>query len=199
MRCVREVRLVARPATRYSAAGAPQPVVAADARQLGTAHFVPNARLNSVVISLRAALSEALYSIEIEMAQQYVKYRKLAFAHYDPVCAHCGFGIPAVLEVAHIDCDRSNNDISNLVILCPNCHKMHDLDIISTETIIQMRDRPKVVNWSKRMKDAGRKAALARDSKAAGQKAAETRRRNREAEQSDKIIMEKLRSAEVDE
>jgi hypothetical protein len=133
------------------------------------------------------------------MAQQYVKYRKLAFAHYDPVCAHCGFGIPAVLEVAHIDCDRSNNDISNLVILCPNCHKMHDLDIISTETIIQMRDRPKVVNWSKRMKDAGRKAALARDSKAAGQKAAETRRRNREAEQSDKIIMEKLRSAEVDE
>ena len=76
---------------------------------------------------------------------------------------------------------------------------MHDLDIISTETIIQMRDRPKVVNWSKRMKDAGRKAALARDSKAAGQKAAETRRRNREAEQSDKIIMEKLRSAEVDE
>ncbi len=131
------------------------------------------------------------------MAQQYVKYRKLAFAHYDPVCAHCGFGIPAVLEVAHIDCDRSNNDISNLVILCPNCHKMHDLDIISTETIIQMRDRPKVVKWSKRMKDAGRKAALARDSKAAGKKAAETRRRNREAEQEDKSIMEKLRSEEI--
>ena len=75
-----------------------------------------------------------------------INYRKLASQYYEPVCAHCGFGIPDVLEVVHIDCDRSNNDISNLDILCPNCHKMHELDLISTETIIQMRDRPKVVN-----------------------------------------------------
>ena len=60
-----------------------------------------------------------------------VNYRKLAFAHYDSLCAHCGFGIPPVLEVAHIDGDRQNNDITNLVILCPNCHKMLDLDLIS--------------------------------------------------------------------
>jgi hypothetical protein len=108
-------------------------------------------------------------------------YRKLAFEAYDPICpicAHCGFGIPAVLEVAHIDCDRSNNEISNLVILCPNCHKMHDLDIISTETIIEMRDRPKVVDWKKRMKDAGQKAALTRKRSTAAKKAAATRRRN---------------------
>lgn len=127
-----------------------------------------------------------------------INYRKLAFAHYDPVCAHCGFGIPAVLEVAHLDCDRSNNDIKNLAILCPNCHKMHDLDLISTETIIQMRDRPKIVDWSKRMKDAGRKAALARDSKAAGKKAAETRRRNQEATANEKAAMAKLRSVEIE-
>jgi 5-methylcytosine-specific restriction endonuclease McrA len=78
-----------------------------------------------------------------------VNYRKLAFAHYEQfgqiVCAHCGYGILDVLEVAHLDCDRSNNDVSNLVILCPNCHKMHDLDLITTETIIAMRDRPKRV------------------------------------------------------
>jgi hypothetical protein len=37
---------------------------------------------------------------------------------------------------------------------------MHDLDLISTETIIQMRGRPKIVVWPKRMKDAGKKAAL---------------------------------------
>jgi 5-methylcytosine-specific restriction endonuclease McrA len=120
-----------------------------------------------------------------------VNYRKLAFAHYPPVCAHCGFGITDVLEVAHIDCDRSNNAINNLVILCPNCHKMHDLDLIATETIIQMRDRPKVVKWAKRMKDAGRKAAASRKKKqqalrrkwrAAGLKAAATRSRNRVSE-----------------
>lgn len=78
------------------------------------------------------------------MTAKQVNYRRLAFAHYDPLCAHCGFGVPAVLEVAHLDCNRQNNDIGNLVILCPNCHKMHDLDLISTATIIEMRDRPKV-------------------------------------------------------
>lgn len=108
-------------------------------------------------------------------------YRKIAFDVYDPLCAHCGFGVPAVLEVAHIDGNRTNNDITNLVILCPNCHKMHDLDLISTETIIQMRDRPKIVKWAKRMKDAGQKAALQRKRRAAGRKAAETRRMNRES------------------
>jgi len=116
-----------------------------------------------------------------------INYRKIAFAAYDPLCAHCGFGIRAVLEVAHVDGDRQNNDPKNLVVLCPNCHKMHDLDLISTETIIQMRDRPKTVRWAKRMKDAGKKAALTRKQReaarkrkhrAAGRKAAETRRRN---------------------
>ncbi len=111
---------------------------------------------------------------------KHFNYRKLAFDAYPPVCAHCGFGIRDVLEVAHLDCNRSNNDISNLAILCPNCHKMHDLDLISTKVIIEMRDRPKEVRWSKRMKDAGQKAALTRKLKLAGRKAAETRRRNRE-------------------
>ncbi len=103
-------------------------------------------------------------------------YRKLAFEKYDPLCAHCGFGVPSVLEVAHLDGNRANNELLNLVILCPNCHKMHDLDLISTETIILMRDRPKIVTWSKRMKDAGRKAAIKRRRNAAGKKAAATRK-----------------------
>jgi hypothetical protein len=116
-----------------------------------------------------------------------VNYRKLAFKNYPALCAHCGFGIKDVLEVAHIDCNRANNDPSNLVILCPNCHKMHDLDLISTETIKEMRDRPKVVVWSKRMKDAGRKAALSRAKtiqkrkwQIAGIKAAQTRAKNKQ-------------------
>ena len=107
-----------------------------------------------------------------------VNYRKLAFASYDPLCAHCGFGIPAVLEVAHIDGNRQNNEVANLVILCPNCHKMLDLDLISNETIIAMRDRPKIVTWSKRMKDAGAKAAKKRKRTLAARKAVVTRRRN---------------------
>jgi predicted restriction endonuclease len=75
-----------------------------------------------------------------------INYRKLAFEAYDPMCAHCGFGIRAVLEVCHIDGNRSNNHIGNLVILCPNCHKMHDINLISKRTIKEMRDSPKTVN-----------------------------------------------------
>ncbi len=107
-----------------------------------------------------------------------INYRKIAFKTYEPICAHCGFGIPSVLEVAHIDGDRLNNDINNLVILCPNCHKMFDLDLISVDTLMIMRDRPKIVRWSKRMKDAGKKAALKRKRKTAARKAVATKRKN---------------------
>jgi hypothetical protein len=44
----------------------------------------------------------------------------------DSICLHCGLsewcGKPLVLQVDHIDGDRRNNDLSNLRLLCPNCH-----------------------------------------------------------------------------
>jgi hypothetical protein len=121
-----------------------------------------------------------------------INYRKLAFAHYRDrlFCAHCGFGIPEVLEVAHLDCNRLNNDVTNLVLLCPTCHKMHDLDLIPTEGLVALRDRPRVIRWAKRMKDAGKKAALSRKKREsarrrkwrlAGLKAAATRARAKTA------------------
>jgi hypothetical protein len=109
-----------------------------------------------------------------------INYRKLAFDQYPPICAYCGFGIPEILEVAHLDGDRSSNETENLVILCPNCHKMHDIGLISTEIIIKMRDSEKRIDWSKRMKDAGQKAAATRRRRAAGRKAAETRKKKME-------------------
>ena len=105
-------------------------------------------------------------------------YRKLAFQTYEPFCAYCGFGIRAILEVAHIDSNRGNNDLENLVILCPTCHKMLDVDLISSDTIRSVRDRARKANWAKRMKDAGKKAARTRKFREAGRKAAATRKRN---------------------
>jgi hypothetical protein len=32
-----------------------------------------------------------------------INYRKMAFAHYAPICAYCGLGVPEILEVAHLD------------------------------------------------------------------------------------------------
>lgn len=57
-------------------------------------------------------------------------YRKRAFATLPNECAVCGWNeYPDVLEVNHKDVDRSNNDLSNLEILCPTHHQVfHYLD-----------------------------------------------------------------------
>ena len=50
-------------------------------------------------------------------------YRKLAFSMFEHKCAICGYDDKRILEVHHIDGNRTHNNISNLIILCPNCHK----------------------------------------------------------------------------
>lgn len=57
---------------------------------------------------------------------QHIDYRKLAFDTYARKCRACGWNkYPEVLEVNHIDCDRSNNSLENLEILCPTCHRIY--------------------------------------------------------------------------
>ncbi len=50
-------------------------------------------------------------------------YRNKAFINLPNVCNRCGYNkyVP-VLIVHHIDRNRTNNDLSNLEILCPTCH-----------------------------------------------------------------------------
>ena len=51
------------------------------------------------------------------------KYRENAFRRYEHKCAICGYNEePKILQVHHIDENRQNNNIDNLIILCPNCH-----------------------------------------------------------------------------
>lgn len=61
-------------------------------------------------------------------------YRSFAFANYPHQCATCGYQEETdILEVHHMDGDRFNNRLSNLVILCPNCHKLITLKLYSLE------------------------------------------------------------------
>ncbi len=54
------------------------------------------------------------------------KYRDLAFKNLPHQCNTCGWNnYIEVLLVHHIDHNRSNNNLSNLEILCPTCHDMH--------------------------------------------------------------------------
>jgi len=57
-------------------------------------------------------------------------YRRRALETYEPQCKICSYGIEAVLNVHHIDEDRKNNEIENLVVLCPTHHKEVHLGII---------------------------------------------------------------------
>ena len=72
-----------------------------------------------------------------DLAQSYIKeiqpnhygtgstnYRSKAFKIYGKICSVCGYANEHALEVHHIDKNRDNNDISNLKVLCANCHTL---------------------------------------------------------------------------
>lgn len=53
-----------------------------------------------------------------------LNYRLKAMTKYAHECMACGWDEDErILEVHHIDENRSNNDIDNLSILCPTCHR----------------------------------------------------------------------------
>ena len=53
----------------------------------------------------------------------YSEYRNRAFEKYAHECAHCQYNeCINVLEVHHIDSNRSNGSLENLIILCPTHH-----------------------------------------------------------------------------
>lgn len=57
-------------------------------------------------------------------------YRKWAFNEYPHKCAICGWcEDERILEVHHVDENRANNEITNLIILCPICHRYISLSI----------------------------------------------------------------------
>jgi hypothetical protein len=52
-------------------------------------------------------------------------YRQTAFRNYPQECSNCRFNsVLEVLDVHHIDEDRENNFLENLIILCPTCHTL---------------------------------------------------------------------------
>lgn len=57
-------------------------------------------------------------------------YRKTAFDSYACKCDKCGYNkYKSIMVVHHIDHNRDNNNVSNLQILCRNCHLEHHLGL----------------------------------------------------------------------
>ncbi len=59
-----------------------------------------------------------------------INYRLIKEGIKERKCECCGntewLGQPIVLELHHIDGNRTNNNLSNLQLLCPNCHSLTD-------------------------------------------------------------------------
>lgn len=56
------------------------------------------------------------------------RYRLNTLRNKQHKCERCGYEkYPQILQVHHKDRDRSNNSISNLELLCPNCHMIEHL------------------------------------------------------------------------
>lgn len=67
-------------------------------------------------------------------------YRQKAFQEYPHQCAICGWNEDEdVLQVHHIDENRQNGNLNNLIILCPNCHQkltIHKYKLIDRKKIV---------------------------------------------------------------
>jgi FCS type zinc finger protein len=60
-------------------------------------------------------------------------YQERAKEAYGNVCGICGLlptwnNKPIILDVHHIDGNRQNNDITNLKVVCPNCHRQEEMN-----------------------------------------------------------------------
>lgn len=74
-------------------------------------------------------------------ADGFTGYRATAFRHYEHTCAVCDWHEDEdVLEVHHIDANRYNNKVENLIILCPTCHRkltLHKYVLIGRNQIVK--------------------------------------------------------------
>lgn len=88
--------------------------------KLSTSHFKHLSRVGYKV----TWTNEQVFSENSEVSQSTVKKRFIEMVKYE--CAICNVGswnnAPLSLQLDHIDGDNKNNLMSNLRLLCPNCH-----------------------------------------------------------------------------
>lgn len=94
---------------------------------ISVAHFRRGCWNAGVVIGPKRPL-EVYLSNSARIGSHSLKLRLISEGVKERKCERCGItewqGSPAPLELEHVDGNHSNNELSNLLILCPNCHAL---------------------------------------------------------------------------
>lgn len=77
--------------------------------------------------------------------QKRLSYRELCKHTHGLRCIICGFD--KAVEVHHINGNRKDNNIENLVCLCPNHHKMVHIPEYKEEIMFKIKEFKKKSNW----------------------------------------------------
>jgi len=96
---------------------------------IDVSHFTGQGWSKGAKVGPKRPIEDYLYNKQPIQSWK-LKRRLLQDKFFEPKCYNCNKELwldqPIPLELHHIDGDNTNNNLSNLTILCPNCHALTD-------------------------------------------------------------------------
>jgi hypothetical protein len=93
--------------------------------KLDTSHFIGQRWSKGKKLGPKKDINDYL-SNKYPIGSHKLKLRLIAAGILEPKCSNCGIeqwlGLPAPLELDHINGNHDDNSLSNIRIVCPNCH-----------------------------------------------------------------------------
>ena len=100
--------------------------------EVDTSHFLGRAWSKGKTFPEKYPIEEYLTNKRFINSNK-LKHRLIKEKYFEHKCYHCNLttwmNYPIAIELHHIDNNHCNNNLSNLIILCSNCHSLtHKLD-----------------------------------------------------------------------